>query len=1557
MLLRFIRLATLMVAMSLFATAAPRAVAQSATVVAVTGQVAPNTSANAFETFNQPVINDNGQVAFLGNLTGAQGIFLSLPPATGGNGQNANIPNNPGTIANNYVIQVALSGAPANAIGLPAIYNDPITGKPQAFYSVFDPKVALTDGGIGGSASSGQVAFRATVNDGHLDGIFAIPPGNLSTQGMQAGLTQATVLGAPAGTTWGGIPAPAPGQNNNGFVAFGATLGDGTQGIFAGQVPTGTAQQQVPMSILAQDQQLANIPASAGIPGGTTATFVGFFNSVPLSNNVNPLVVFQANTSVASGIFAWRSDFPTPPSDPNNHVAYIAASGGVAPVPAGFAAAVYRSSTTSPVAAFDDPATFTVNDFNGGTVIFKANTTGPGAGDSGIFSWTPAGGTKIVAYTRTNAPLSTPGNATQIAYSVLYPNGVYPPGDPNNPANTPVHYVDFPGPIATNVVLPTSGSPYSAVAFAATLTPAGGGAVYLAKDTGTGSFNIFPVAMSGNPAPGAGPGVNYGGFFTGDPSTSPIGLNRHAAPAPIGNVGPMNPSDGSPSPEIAYLASLSGNGVNASNNVGLFLANDYILDPVNNPHVTETAMLVRTGQFIQVSPGVTKQITGLNFFSTTGIGSNSLNDWGQLAVNVTFGADNTITQGVYVFTPDLHLRANVAAGSTVSWGIPSTTGTQQPNSSWTFGYNPADQIYKVVINAGDLAGATNATTVTVNGPTIDRAAAALQVGGSVGISTLNLTANTTLWLGTGVNLTPPGQAPTSLRTDGLLADPVVLTVQGPSSIVVNGGGTATLKLLGDVRSLAANGLTGAIETAVVNANVNLGFVPTQLPPPFPTNQNPPPPSTLDTDRFRVFNVDRGNFVGTNPIDMQINGALTSDNGVVASNVFTLPHTQFTQGDIITDNIGRGLWKTGPGTLQLTGANTFGPNTAMTTQTYQDFATNLTTTFTDTYLQGPFIQSIKVTGGTLGVSQDANLGLSPGPVTATNPYRVRWITLDGGPLQSLGNFLTQPDGTLQFTGSFTLDPNRGIALGPVSGAGFGVIQVTAGNTVTYGGVISDNTDGVTRGVGTFVFEGAGTLVLTGVNTFRGGTIVKPGTLIVSSDAALGAAGTPVQVLANDVLIYNGNSTTSRPFTLSGGTLAVAAGATLTLSNATITGGTIAGPGGFATLAGHSASFSGGAIGQSGSLTLQGLDSISSFTNAGQISIATGAISARLSQVVNQGSGAITVQPQGTLTVLDFQSNGTLTIAPATVTENFSQTTLMTNTGFTQLAFNAGSRTFIGTPQTAVFPANWPDASLRGLPTFVAGIDLHGQNATVAGGLFVNNGYVEDSTNNFQGTATVIADFGSLVKGAGYYQNAVQTINGGKFQAGNSPGSASFGKLVLGPGGVNNYVMAINDATGTAGPTPDAAGHVSGWGLIKSVTAGPNGNGPLTSGDFTWTATPTDKLTFAIDTLLNPTTVGNDVIGPMADFDPNHPYSWLAVSWAGVYLGPTDDATLNASTAFDTTGFMNQVAGAFGWDLNTGDHTLSLTYTPSAVPEPGTLALVGFAAAVGWRSRRRFVRRSP
>ena len=124
-----------------------------------------------------------------------------------------------------------------------------------------------------------------------------------------------------------------------------------------------------------------------------------------------------------------------------------------------------------------------------------------------------------------------------------------------------------------------------------------------------------------------------------------------------------------------------------------------------------------------------------------------------------------------------------------------------------------------------------------------------------------------------------------------------------------------------------------------------------------------------------------------------------------------------------------------------------------------------------------------------------------------------------------------------------------------------------------------------------------------------------------------------------------------------------------------------------------------------------------------------------------------------------------------------------------------------------------------------------------------------------------------------------------------------------------------------------------------------------GDFTWTATPADGMSVALDTIFGPSTADVDSPAAMANFDPSQPYVWPAVRWDGIYSGPTDAAMLNAATAFDTSGIVNPIAGTFGWSLDLPGRTLSIVYTPSAVPEPGTLGLTALAGLVLVRRLRR------
>jgi hypothetical protein len=142
---------------------------------------------------------------------------------------------------------------------------------------------------------------------------------------------------------------------------------------------------------------------------------------------------------------------------------------------------------------------------------------------------------------------------------------------------------------------------------------------------------------------------------------------------------------------------------------------------------------------------------------------------------------------------------------------------------------------------------------------------------------------------------------------------------------------------------------------------------------------------------------------------------------------------------------------------------------------------------------------------------------------------------------------------------------------------------------------------------------------------------------------------------------------------------------------------------------------------------------------------------------------------------------------------------------------------------------------------------------------------------------------------------------------------------------------------------------------------------TNGNMQWDATPTDKLTIHHQTLLAPNdSAGNSTAaggydssgdmtpGPMTNVDPSQSYSWKMFGYKGAYSGPTDTASLDASTNLDTSGFLNLHAGRFDLVLNQSAQEMDLVFTPTAVPEPGTLALVGLAGiGLGWADRRRRV----
>jgi fibronectin-binding autotransporter adhesin len=929
-----------------------------------------------------------------------------------------------------------------------------------------------------------------------------------------------------------------------------------------------------------------------------------------------------------------------------------------------------------------------------------------------------------------------------------------------------------------------------------------------------------------------------------------------------------------------------------------------------------------------------------------------------LLANAGNTANITVADG---FLSTYDLSTNAGSGA---FGALGTGTITLANATFVYNGGSANSSKPLTLAGvgafGLFGGSINLTMAGVISETV--ANSGLQVAGDQSTPTLTLTAANTY---TGpTNIAPNIILAVSTVANGGAASPLGAASNAPANLVLGSGATpgATLELIGTNSAygtdrgmtLAAGGGTINVQNAgttlAISGQITGGGSLTKAGPGTlalsgSTNNYTggtfvaagqlalgnagaiPAGSTVTVLGGAQFNT---NFVVNTPASaigtLNLNGGALQVTALNSLYYLGQLVTNTTGGSITAnDPTGIGLALTNSAAITINGNSTWSGNSSFIVANStpgimtMSIAPNVTLTNALSLYAPTPASAIRVTGGgTLYLTSEPQYNafvqvsearLRMDDLTGVSPNQFD-VTLDNGTFTYGGPTITSPVG-------FTL------------AAAGGTVEIpTAAVTLTITGTIA--------GPGALIKSGPGTLILNSpTNTYLGGIVVNTGNLDVTADAQLGAA--IVTVNAGGTLLYTANATTARTFNLNFGTLSVPSGVTLTLAGAAVNGGYMRGTGTFALTGGTT--LSGVTTFNTTVLRQTGPASFVNFSNAGTLTVSGGsAAAATLNGFVNQGSGTITVTAGSAVNAADFQTYGTLTLTPAT-SPAFTE---LTNTGSSPLYFNGGSRTFLGTPATAGPPS---------APNFVAGIDLHGQNAVVAGGLFVNNGFVVDSTNNGLGTATIVADFGALVKGAGFFQNSVITQNGGKVQAGNSPGSAGYGSFVFGPGGVNNYVFAIDDATGAAGPSPDAAGHVSGWGLITAVQR--QIGATTTPGDFTWTASPTQKLSFALDTLVNPTTVGTDVAGPMADFDPTHAYSWPAVRWTGTYSGPTDPTMLDAATAFDTSGFVNPIAGTFGWSLDQSDQTLSLIYTPSAVPEPGTMALVG-AATLGWaavRARRR------
>ena len=252
----------------------------------------------------------------------------------------------------------------------------------------------------------------------------------------------------------------------------------------------------------------------------------------------------------------------------------------------------------------------------------------------------------------------------------------------------------------------------------------------------------------------------------------------------------------------------------------------------------------------------------------------------------------------------------------------------------------------------------------------------------------------------------------------------------------------------------------------------------------------------------------------------------------------------------------GTFNQSGGIVSTNGNNLYVALDAGSSGTYNLSGGSLTTGLTqvsDNNNVGTFTQ----TGGT---HTTATLALTGNDAASRGTYTLSGGTLNVGTVSS-GDGGVSGTSTFNFDGG-TLRPSASTT-GFMSGLTTANVQAggaridTAGFNVTVAqALVHDTTAGAPATDGGLLKNGAGTLTLTGTNTYTGATTVGAGTLSVASDANLGAAGGVVNLSNGATLAITGSAfTTGRTFNLVNNTLTPAGGGAITYAGATVNGGTL------------------------------------------------------------------------------------------------------------------------------------------------------------------------------------------------------------------------------------------------------------------------------------------------------------------------------------------------------------------------------------------------------------------
>jgi hypothetical protein len=598
------------------------------------------------------------------------------------------------------------------------------------------------------------------------------------------------------------------------------------------------------------------------------------------------------------------------------------------------------------------------------------------------------------------------------------------------------------------------------------------------------------------------------------------------------------------------------------------------------------------------------------------------------------------------------------------------------------------------------------------------------------------------------------------------------------------------------------------------------------------------------------------------------------------------------------------------------------------------------------------------GATFTLSSNGGLSLSGGTGTFTNngtfqktggtgTSTVAWAFNNAGTINVTS-------GTISFTGPGTESGTANLSVG--TGA---TLQFSTGTTTWTDTAGSSGAGLVAFSTGSAVFngshtlasrvnllagtvDGTGSLAVSGLFTWFGGTMQGTGTTTLSGGANLAGTGTINRTLVN----ANGSTAT---FTTTGGLSAASAsaawinqaGATFTFAVNDSLGSAVTGAGTFANA---------GVFQKTGGT---GTSQVSwNFSNTGTVIGSSGTLSFDAFP-----TNTFTVSNAGTI-VAGGANPGVINFGLAANLTNYSQVT-HTLTGGTWQILGNGTVSFISSRPIATLAAgttvelNGPGSAFAALENHVTAnagsLSILGGRAFTPGGVLANTGTLtvgQAAGDGSQFTGGVTVAGGGILRGTGTVAppaGSTVAVNSGGTIMGGSPGAAGVLAVVL-PAGQDLALSGTLAVPMSGTVAPDVNGLSV---LVSRISL--SGGGLSLSGA---------SLTLDFSGIGTTGGVGDDPSGNGNGFwtDPANDNVPGGMVWRMIDAGTDETGSAPAVTN------ANYAAGSFSSFIGTGG-PLSLTgggdpgavylaFTPTAVPEPSTLLLVGGAglATVVWRRTR-------